>query len=112
MEQDVQAKVGRPAGSVKTEYERGEQVIRLPQPGPGIFLIAHAGKVLEICASENVHRYARQNLFAHEKVLKAAIETGDVQFIVLYRQEEYEPLELNRVLKQLQLEALTEKHLS
>lgn len=111
MEQDAQVKVGRPLGTVKTEYERNEQVIRLPQPGPGIFLIAHAGKVLEVCSTENMHRYARQQLFSHEKVLKAAVETGDVQFIVIYRQDEYDALELSRVGKALQLEALKDKYL-
>lgn len=112
MEQITESmKVGRPLGSVKTEYDRNERIITLPQPGPGIFLIAHAGKVLEICASENVHRYARQALFSHEKVMKAAVETGDIQFIVIYRQEVYDQLELNRITKALQLEALQDKYL-
>lgn len=113
MEQDKpgEVKVGRPLGSVKTEYDRNERVISLPQPGPGIFLIAHAGKVLEVCTTENMHRYARQQLFSHEKVMKAAVETGDVQFIVIYRQAQHDPLELARVSKALQLEALEEKYL-
>lgn len=110
MENEVKA--GRPLGSIKTDYDRNDRVIVLPLPGPGIFLIASEGKVLEICASENVHRYSRQNLFTHEKVLKAAIDSGDVQFIMVYRQEQYDPLDLSRVLKQLQLDALTAQYLA
>lgn len=109
---EKQVKVGRPLGSIKLEYDRNDRIITLPEPGPGIFLIASQGKALDICASENVHRYARQQLFSCERVLKEAIETGDIQFIVLYRQTEHDALELGRVLKQLQLEALTVVHLS
>ena len=104
-------KLGRPAGTVKTEYDRNERVISLPQPGPGIFLVVHAGKVLEVCATENMHRYARQQLFSNEKVMKAAVETGDVQFLVIYRQESHNALQLARISKALQLEALQEKYI-
>lgn len=111
MEQDTQVKSGRPLGSIKTEYDRGDKIITLPQPGAGIFLIVSHGKVIEMCSSENIHRYARQRLFSHEKVIRDAVETGDIEFIVIHRQEEYDPVELARCFKLIQHEALEKKYL-
>lgn len=98
---ETKAKIGRPSKDV---MELGTLSVELPAKAPGVFMLRSFGQVLKVCVSSNMKQAARHMLHYQNKVVRAAIDSGDLMIEVALKQELEDMVALR--LKATELKAL------